>query len=81
MVTRLGIDARHVIFGHTHRAGPLDGDLRDEWGAPSGPRLINTGCWVHEPTFLGPRPQSPYRVGFAVALDDDEPPRLLNLLD
>ena len=43
---------------------------------------INSGCWVHEPGFLGSRPdQSPYRVGFAVVLDDDGPPRLLNLLD
>ncbi len=55
---------------------------RDEWVAPSGARLTNTGCWVHEPSFLGSRPhESPYRVGFAVALDDDEAPRLLNLLD
>lgn len=81
-VTRLGVDARDVIFGHTHRAGPLPGDARDEWVAPSGSRLTNTGCWVHEPSFLGSRPhESPYRVGFAVALDDDEAPRLLNLLD
>jgi hypothetical protein len=82
VVMRLDVDAREVIFGHTHRAGPLPGDARDEWVAPNGPRLTNTGCWVHEPSFLGPRPhESPYRTGFAVALDDDEAPRLLNLLD
>ena len=82
VVGRLGVDARDVVFGHTHRAGPLPGDARDEWVAPTGPRLTNTGCWVQEPSFLGSRPQeSPYRVGFAVALDDDEAPRLLNLLD
>ena len=81
-VTRLGVDARDVIFGHTHRAGPLEGDPRDEWAAPSGARLTNTGCWMHEPSFLGSRPhESPYRAGFAVALDEDERPRLLNLLD
>ncbi len=82
-VGRLKIDARDVIFGHTHRAGPLPGDDRAEWVAASGPRLINTGCWVHEPSFLGSRPdKSPYRAGFAVALDDDDaPPRGLNLLD
>jgi hypothetical protein len=81
-IGRLGIEARDVVFGHTHRAGPLPGDERDDWVAASGPRLINTGCWVHEPSFLGPRPdESPYRAGFAVALDDDAPPRLLNLLD
>ena len=81
-VGRLGVDAREVIFGHTHRAGPMPGDERDEWVAPSGPRLTNTGCWVHEPSFLGPRPhESPYRAGFAVTLEDDGPARLVNLLD
>ncbi len=81
-VGRLGIDAPDVIFGHTHRAGPLPSDDQDEWVAPSGPRLMNTGCWVHEPSFLGPHPtESPYRAGFAVAIDDDAPPRSLNLLD
>ena len=81
-VTRLGVEARDVVFGHTHRAGPLEGDARDEWVARGGPRLTNTGCWVHEPGFLGPRPhESPYRAGFAARLDGDEAPRLLNLLD
>jgi hypothetical protein len=31
VVAGLGIDARHVIFGHTHRAGPLPGDDPREW--------------------------------------------------
>ncbi len=81
-VGRLELDAADVIFGHTHRAGPLSGDAREEWVTASGSRLVNTGCWVHEPSFLGARPEeSPYRAGFVVALDDDAPPRLLNLLD
>jgi hypothetical protein len=82
VVDRLGIDARHVIFGHTHRAGPLPGNDPVEWRAPSGAALTNTGCWVHEPSFLGPRPaESPYRAGFAVRLGDAGPPELVNLLD
>lgn len=82
VVARLRIDAGHVIFGHTHRAGPLARDDRSEWTAPGGVQLLNTGCWVHEPSFLGPRPdESPYRAGFAVTLEADEPPRLTNLLD
>lgn len=81
-VRRLEIDAPDIIFGHTHRAGPLPADEGNEWRAMSGSRLTNTGCWVHEPGFLGPRPEeSPYRVGFAVALDDAGPVQLLNLLD
>lgn len=82
VVGRLKIDAGEVIFGHTHRAGPLPRDDDSEWLAPNGARLLNTGCWVHEPGFLGPRPdESPYRAGFAVRIEDDGPARLVNLLD
>ena len=74
--------AAHVIFGHTHRAGPLSGDDRAEWVTASGIQLVNSGCWVQEPSFLGPDPRSsPYRVGFAVWVGDDGPPELVNLLD
>jgi UDP-2,3-diacylglucosamine pyrophosphatase LpxH len=82
VVRRLGVDAQHVIFGHTHRAGPLPGDDRSEWLAPSGASLLNTGSWVHEPGFLGPEPgTSPYRPGFAAVVEDDGEPELVNLLD
>jgi hypothetical protein len=78
----LSVQSPFAIFGHTHRAGPLDGDDPQEWVAPTGTRLFNSGCWVHEPSFLGPRPaRSPYRAGFAVRLDDAGPPLLVNLLD
>jgi hypothetical protein len=79
VVARLGIDARWVLFGHTHRAGPLSGDSRDEW--TPGPGLVNTGSWVHEEIYLGSAgPQSPYWPGTIVELGDDGPPRLRNLL-
>ena len=82
VATRLGVSAGHVIFGHTHRAGPLPGNDVSEWSTPGGARLINSGCWVTEPAFLGTDPgSSPYRTGFAVEIDGDEPPRLINLLD
>jgi hypothetical protein len=81
-VRRLDVPAAHVIFGHTHRAGPLDGDDRSEWVTPSGAELINAGSWVHEPGFLGPDPAtSPYRAGFAVVVPAFGPPRLECLLD
>ena len=71
-----------MIFGHTHCAGPLPGNDEGEWSTGTGVRLINSGSWVYEPAFLGDDPaSSPYRVGFAVAIDGDDPPRLLNLLD
>ena len=47
--------AEHVIFGHTHRPGPLPGDEQAEWTTLSGTRLWNTGSLAlrervhHEP--------------------------------
>jgi hypothetical protein len=72
----------YVVFGHTHRAGPLPGDPRSEWLAPTGARMVNVGSWVHEPGFLGEEPQSsPYRPGFCAWLADQSPPELRCLLD
>ena len=80
---RLGIDAEWVIFGHTHRTGPRSGDEEAEWRAPTGARLLNTGCWVHERAFLGASgaKRNPYWPGTIAELDDDGPPRLRNLLE
>lgn len=82
VVDQLGVAAPYVIFGHTHRAGPLPGDERPEWETARGTELVNTGCWVQEPSFIGSDPsRSPYRVGFAVWVEATGPPRLVNLLD
>jgi hypothetical protein len=79
----LGLTPSYALFGHSHRAGPLPGDDRSEWVVQGGSQLLNTGCWVHEsPDFMSEEPaDNPYRPGFAVELDDDGPPRLVNLLD
>jgi predicted phosphodiesterase len=75
VVRRLGIDAKHVIFGHTHRSGPHPGD--EGWGP-----LINTGSWIHEPAFLGRSPkESPYWPGHVALIPDEGEPELLSLLD
>jgi hypothetical protein len=75
VVDRLGIDAEHVIFGHTHRSGPHPGD--EGWG-----RLMNTGSWIHEPAFLGSEPkESPYWPGHVALVPDEGPPELVTLLD
>ncbi len=81
VVARLGVPAGYVIFGHTHRAGPLPHDDRSEWQAPSGSMLLNTGSWVREPALLRSDRLSPYRPGFAALLDEKGPPELVNLLD
>jgi hypothetical protein len=82
VVDRLVPGARQVVFGHTHRAGPLPGDEPGEWVSATGVHLINSGCWVHDRAYLGREPSSsPYRPGFAVGIVDDGPAELVNLLD
>jgi hypothetical protein len=79
---RMGIAARHLVFGHTHRTGPLDGDDHGEWQGVPGTSLHNAGNWVYEMHFMGAHPAgtSPYWPGGAVALDAEGPPRLERLL-
>jgi predicted phosphodiesterase len=78
----LSIDAGHVIFGHTHRTGPLPDDDGAEWRTPAGAALLNCGSWIFE-THLMTRVagESPYWPGGAVTVDDDaHAPRLARLL-
>jgi predicted phosphodiesterase len=80
LVARLAIDADHVIFGHTHRRGPLDGE--PGWEASNGARLLNTGSWVYARALLRPTSRgSVFWPGTVAVVDDDGPPRLLHLLD
>ncbi|MFZ2114797.1 MAG: metallophosphoesterase [Solirubrobacteraceae bacterium] len=79
---RLGLGDAHVIFGHTHRAGPLTGDIDAEWRGPGGARLLNAGCWTYDSYFVTDTPgESPYWPGGAVLVEDDAPPILRRLLD
>ncbi|WCB95631.1 hypothetical protein DSM104299_04380 [Baekduia alba] len=81
VVARLGVGAEHVVFGHSHRTGPLPADDVTEWRTPSGAWLHNSGSWVDEPSFTGADGMhSPYWPGGAVLVEDDGPPRLLRLL-
>lgn len=77
----LAPDATHLIFGHTHRPGPLPGDDTSEWITETGTRLWNSGSWCHEPAFVGPPDDpGPYWPGTVLVLDDDGPPRVENAL-
>lgn len=81
VAARLGLGDSYVVFGHTHRAGPLERDRDAEWRGAGGARLVNAGCWVYDPYFAGVQPgQNPYWPGTAVLIDDDAPPELLRLL-
>ena len=81
VLQRLQVDARHVVFGHSHRAGPLPADAQAEWRTPAGTKLYNSGSWVHEPSFTGAAGSaSPYWPGGAVLVADEGEPELLRLL-
>jgi UDP-2,3-diacylglucosamine pyrophosphatase LpxH len=82
VAARLGLEDAHVIFGHTHRAGPRAYDVAAEWRGPAGARLINAGCWTYDSYFVTVNPgESPYWPGGAVLVDDEGPPELLRLLE
>lgn len=78
VVETLGIEAEHVLFGHTHRAGPLpNDDDADGWALPGGGRLVNSGNWVTEPALLTQgRRDGPYAAGRCVIVEETGPPRL-----
>ena len=82
VAARLDLGAGHVIFGHTHRAGPLPDDWGGEWVAPSGARLVNSGCWSFDGWFLRESARdSPHWPGVCIVVDDQGPPQMRRLLD
>lgn len=64
VVHNLGIDARHVLFGHLHGPG--------RWETESGVELVNTGCWVEDPVSVSP--------GTCVLVPHEGSPRLQSVL-
>ncbi|HTA06101.1 MAG TPA: hypothetical protein VK774_07040, partial [Solirubrobacteraceae bacterium] len=84
---RLGLNDGYVVFGHTHRAGPLPNDDPEEWGGGSAlvhrssVRLVNVGCWTYDSIFLNAAAgESPYWPGTVALVEDTGPPRLERLL-
>jgi len=79
VASRLRIDARWLIFGHTHRRGPRAEEA--EWLLQGGGRMLNTGSWIHAPSLLGPTAAvSDWWPGTVAVIEDSEP-RLQQLLD
>ena len=76
----LAPEAEHVVFGHTHRPGPLAGDDEAEWTTLSGTRLWNSGSWLWERPFVTDGRRSPYWPGTVLWLEAEGPPRLENVL-
>jgi hypothetical protein len=83
VAARLELGDAYVVFGHTHRAGPLPGDEDGEWLGGGGARLVNTGCWTYERAFLSTAngaERNPYWPGTCVVVDEHGPPRIERLL-
>ena len=68
-----------LVFGHTHRAGPLPGDDPAEWRTAAGGQLDQQRLLGARAGFWARSGRSPYRVGFAVTVGDAGPPALVNL--
>ena len=85
---RLGLADSYVVFGHTHRSGPLPEDDLREWHRPPavpggvpGARLVNCGCWTYDSIFLTDTAgDNPYWPGTVAVVDDSGPPTLARLL-
>jgi Calcineurin-like phosphoesterase len=76
---RLGVDAGHVITGHTHRAGPRPEE--GPWRLPGGGDLHNTGNWVFSTPLHNPgEPPNSYWPGTVTWVEDSGPPRRVELL-
>ena len=80
VVDRLQIDADWVIYGHTHRAGPLPGE--GDWRAATGTRLMNCGAWTWAPELAGGTAgQGPYWPGGMIVVEDEGSPRFVRVLE
>ena len=88
VAARLDLGDAYVVFGHTHRPGPLPGDEPGEWRPFStaatpgaGARLVNTGSWSYARVFLTATPgEGPYWPGTCVIVEDSGPPSIVRLL-
>jgi predicted phosphodiesterase len=81
VAARLELGDCHVVFGHTHRPGPLPGDDEREWLGRSGAKLVNTGSWTYSAIFLTARQgESPYWPGCCVLVPESGEPEVLRML-
>lgn len=81
VAARLNLGDAYVVFGHTHRAGPLSGDEQAEWLGRAGAKLVNSGSWTYASFFLTGKPgESPYWPGTCVLVGEQGPPVVKNLL-
>lgn len=81
VAARLELGDAHVVFGHTHRAGPFPDDDQAQWRGRGGARLVNCGSWTYASIFIDDSgPRNPYWPGAAVLVEPTGPPRVVRLL-
>jgi predicted phosphodiesterase len=81
VMERLGVEAEYVVFGHTHRPGPLEMDSIGEWRLASGTHLHSAGSWAYSPGLCGPTPEgSLFWPGTVTWVDEEGPPIRQELL-
>lgn len=79
LAERLGLEAAHVLTGHSHRGGPHDDEAA--WELNGGGHLHNTGSWVFATAFHHPgTPPGSFWPGTVTWLEDEGPPRRARLL-
>jgi Calcineurin-like phosphoesterase len=78
VVRRLGIEAEHVIYGHTHHPGPRAGDAGQ---ADPRPSLHNCGSWTYTPGLCGrSASESLFWPGSVIWVGDEGPPERREVL-
>lgn len=75
----LGLGDAHVVFGHTHRRGPLRAEDARAWQLADGARLVNCGCWLGDAPTLVSAPVRSHR-GWPCAIVRDSGPPTVELL-
>ena len=81
VVGRLAVDADHVIFGHTHRRGPLPVESDHTDWREGEARLHNSGSWVYSPALIGANGSaSAYWPGTLIEVGDAGEPNARELL-
>jgi hypothetical protein len=79
MAARLGVGGAHVITGHSHRGGPIEGE--GDWPLCGGGHLHNTGSWVFSSAFHHPgKPPNSYWPGTVTWVEEEGLPRRVQLL-
>jgi predicted phosphodiesterase len=80
-LVRLGVETRYVVYGHTHRPGPLPFDDRARWRLPGGTEVHGSGSWTYSPGLCGPSSErSRFWPGTVTWIEDEGPPVRRELL-